>query len=137
MNRDQTKDRLGANGLVNKGVYQAGKNPSLNKTNAINDYRTTVSSMMHSTPWMHNELSKKHSFYKRSPQEEAQMAQTMGSLQWGSTGAGAGRGMMSPQPERGGQMIQDDGNKKHLILSQIKENRRSMSNMSKQIMSKK
>lgn len=71
---------------------------------------------MHSTPWMHNELSKKHSFYKRSPQEEAQMAQTMGSLQWGST-AGAGRGMMSPQPERGGQMIQDDGNKKHLILS--------------------
>jgi len=74
MNRDQTKDRLGANGLVNKGLYEAGKSPDPNKTQPINAFRTTISSMMHSTPWMHNEVGKKHSFYKRSPQEEAQMA---------------------------------------------------------------
>ena len=53
----------------------------------------------------------------------------MGSQQWG--GSGAGRGMMSPPPAGSRhQMIEDDGNKKHLILQQIKENRRSMSNMS-------
>ena len=91
---------------------------------------------MHSTPWMHNDMGKKHSFYKRSAEEEAQLGQTMGSLQWGS--AGAGRSIMSPPPagSKHGFII-DDGNKKHLLLSQIKENRRSMSNMSKQIQGKK
>lgn len=71
MNRDQTQDRLGANGLVNKGQYQAGKRPDPNKDKSLNAFRTTVSSMMHSTPWMHNDLGKKHSFYKRTPEEEA------------------------------------------------------------------
>ena len=74
MNRDQTQDRLGANGLVNKGVYQEGKRPDPSKTQPISAFRTTVSSMMHSTPWMHNDMGKKHSFYKRSAEEEAQLA---------------------------------------------------------------
>lgn len=39
---------------------------------------------MHSTPWMHNDVGKKHSFYKRSPEEEHRLAQTMSSMQWGS-----------------------------------------------------
>ena len=98
MNRDQTQDRLGANGLVNKGQYQYGKKPDPSKTQPIHAFRSTVSTMMHSTPWMHNEIGKKHSFYKRTPAEEAEMAKTMGSLQWAS--AGAGRTMMSPQPKQ-------------------------------------
>ena len=120
MNMDQTQDRLGANGLVNKGVYQSGKGPNSNATQSINAFRTTVASMANSTPWMHNDLGKKHSYYTRSPQEEWQMAQTMGSSKWGTSGAG--RTMMSPAP--GGSqhknLVDDDGTKKAYLIKSIK-----------------
>lgn len=65
---------------------------------------------------MHNELGKKHSFYKRTPTEEAEMAMTMNSLQWGT--AKSSRQMMSPQPVRSkpDNLIKDDGNKKAILL---------------------
>lgn len=79
MNRDQTKDRLGANGLVKKGKYEPGRGP-VGRGKTLDQARTTVSNWVHSTPWMHNDIGKKHSFYGKSPQDEQRMRNTMSSL---------------------------------------------------------
>lgn len=103
-------------------------------TKSINAYRTTVSDWMHATPWMHNDIGKKHSFYTRSPEDEHKMAQTMSSMNKGY------RSYASPSPIRAGlkeALVKDDGDKKQYLIQQIKENRRSMSSMSRQIEGKK
>ena len=105
-------------------------------TQSINAYRTTVSNWMHATPWMHNDLGKKHCYYTRSPEDEHKMAQTMSSLNQGQ----GYRSHASPSPIRAGlkgALVKDDGDKKQYLLHQIKENRRSMSTMSRQIEGKK
>lgn len=79
MNRDQTKDRLGANGLVKKGKYEPGRGPQ-GRGKTLDQARNTVSNWVHSTPWMHNEIGKKHSFYGRSPADEQRMRSTMSTL---------------------------------------------------------
>lgn len=81
MNRDQTKDRLGFNGLVNKGKYQTGKGPGHNSNQqSFDGGRSTVSNWVHATPWMHNDLGKKHSYYGRSAHDHDKMRETMNSL---------------------------------------------------------
>lgn len=85
MNHGQTKDRLGSFGLINKGQWRKGMEP-LRKEQNIDAFRNTVSTWQHSTPWYHNECTKRHSYYSRSPHEQNVMAQTMGSEKpWANT----------------------------------------------------
>ena len=122
MNRDQTKDRLGHNGLVNKGAYEPGKGPSHNRDHKSFDAtRSTVTNWIHSTPWMHNDLGKKHTYYGRSEMEKDMMRDTMNSLNQSGYRTTA---IKSPKAN-----IEDISRKQELI-EKINANRREMSSMS-------
>ena len=64
MNLTSTKDRLGANGIVNKGLELEKEKP---KEPSFNDIaQRTMPSMQYAQKWVHNEDDKPHQYYNRS-----------------------------------------------------------------------
>ena len=67
MNIDATKDRLGANGLVNKGLIFGGvKKPALTPMKTIDFRKTSLTHDLYSKKWVHNDADKPHHYFSKS-----------------------------------------------------------------------